>query len=52
MGESDNLIILAPGEGQEVIIRWEFFFFFCGDSDGNVDHKLWDAGPQVWRGWR
>lgn len=41
--------VLCPGEGQEVIIKERFC---CSDSDGNVDHKRGDAGPQGWTGWR
>lgn len=36
-----NLITVAPGEGQEVIIK----SFGCRDSDGNPDHRRWDASP-------
>lgn len=39
----NNLIIVAPGEGQEVIIKSTFC---CRDSDGNTDHPRWDASPQ------
>lgn len=37
-----NLIIVAPGEGQEVIIKSTFG---CRDSDGNTDHTRQDAAP-------
>lgn len=37
-----NLITVAPGEGQEVIIKSTFG---CRDSDGNPDHTRWDASP-------
>lgn len=39
----DNLIIVAPGEGQEVIIKSTFG---CRDPDGNTDHTRWDASPR------
>lgn len=43
MGEIHNLIIAAPGEGKEVIIKWSLH---CRDADGNKDHKRQDAAPQ------
>lgn len=42
LGENHNLIIPSPGEGQEVIIKWSFA---CRNSQGNADHKPWDAKP-------